>query len=377
MNNTFTPFLNRDHAVRACSRLQQGLTLIEFMISITLGMLIVVALTLLIARQSATQGEFEKSSRQIENGRYAMGILNDDIQMAGYYGEFSKTSDIAIPATLPDPCSTTVSDIEAAMAFPVQGYDSLPAGSAQRPVCIDPTNHLPGTDILVIRRALPDLVTVATATAATAAGRVYLQSGLTTSGLEFTKRMGRGSDLPGTSVFNLLNKDRITQSSLREFVVRIYFISPCSVTPCGPSADGGKPIPTLKMVELTASGMVTTPLVEGIENLQIDYGVDTTPAPGDGSPDGQFVSFLDSTNPVEVAKWANVMALRVHLLARSLESSPDYIDSKVYALGYNNAGLLQTVSATTDSYDNNVRPFKRRVFSQMVRLVNPSGRRDQ
>ena len=52
-------------------------------------------------------------------------------------------------------------------------------------------------------------------------------------------------------------------------------------------ADGGNPIPTLKMRELTVTGDVagwSTPvtLAEGIENMQIDYGVDTN---GDGLVD--------------------------------------------------------------------------------------------
>jgi type IV pilus assembly protein PilW len=348
---------------------QHGLTLIEFMIAIALGMMIVAALTLLIAQQSATQGEFEKSSRQIENGRYAMQILTDEIQMAGYYGEFTKVGDLVVPVALPDPCSVAVADIEAAMPFAVQGYD-FDSGSAAAGLgaCINVANHKPDTDILVVRRADPDTVTIASA--ASAPNQVFLQTGLTGSFLEFEKRMGTGSD---TSVFDLYNKDKATLSALRKFYVRIYFISPCSVPSganCSSAADGGKPIPTLKVVELTSAGvMTTTPLVEGIENMQIDYGVDTD---ADGAPDAQFLSTMAA-----VGDWANVMALRVHLLARNNESSPGYSDAKTYSLGYNSAASAQQVTASTDSYGNNVRPFKRRVFSQMIRLVNPSGRLDK
>jgi type IV pilus assembly protein PilW len=352
-------------------RRQHGLTLIEFMISITIGMVIVAALTMLIAQQSATQSEFEKSSRQIENGRYATQILSDDLQMAGYYGEFTKSSDMAIPGTLPDPCSTTVADIEAAMVFPVQGYDS-PSTTSGILSCIHQDNHLDGTDILVVRRAEPDTLSIAAA-ASGAVGQVYLQTGLTGSFLEFTKAMGTGTDAAGTSVFTLYNKDKTTLSSLRKFLVHIYFISPCSVpsgTYCSSAADGGKPIPTLKMVELSSSGaMTTTPLVEGIENMQIDYGFDTT---ADGSPDGQFKSTATA-----VADWVDTMALRVHLLARNNDSSPDYLDTKTYTLGYNSSASAQQFTVSTDIYGNNVRPYKRRVFSQMIRLVNPSGRLDK
>ena len=354
-------------------RHQRGMTLVEWMVSMTIGLILLAGLTTLIAQQSSTQAELEKSSRQIENGRYAMQLLNEDIQMAGYYGEFSNVAGLAPPGVLPDPCLKTIVGIETAMAFQVQGYDSL-ATTSSLLTCINPNDHVPGTDILVVRRvssAESDLLTPAVAAAA-AGGQIYLQSGLTSSGLEFTKKMATGAT---TSEFTLLNKDG-TLASLRKFLVHIYFVSPCSVpsgSNCSNAADGGKPIPTLKMLELSAAGnattMITTALVEGIENMQIDYGIDTT---GDGSPDGQFVA-----TTAAVADWANLVALRVHLLARSTESSAGFVDPKIYSMGFNSSAALQTVTPSTDAYGNNVRSYKRRFFSQLIRVVNPSSRRDQ
>lgn len=346
-------------------RYQRGMTLVEWMVSMTIGLILLAGLTTLIAQQSSTQAELEKSSRQIENGRYAMQLLNEDIHMAGYYGEFSNVS-TTTPASL-DPCSTNVTDIEGLMAFPVQGYDNDTATTV-RPSCIAAANHVSGTDILVVRRVEPATLTIAQAASAT----VYLQSGLTASGLEFAKKLGTGAGATGT--FTLYNKDGTTPAPLRKFLVHIYFVSPCSVmsneSTCRSTDDGGKPIPTLKMKELSASGaMTTTALVEGIENMQIDYGIDTT---GDGSPDGQFVA-----TTAAVADWANLVALRVHLLARSTESSAGYVDPKTYSMGYDSAAAVQTVTPATDAYGNNVRSYKRRLFSQLIRVVNPSARRDQ
>ena len=347
--------LRRQHMQRFSGMHQRGLSLIEFLIAITLGLMIVTALTVLIAQQSATQAEFEKSSRQIENGRYAMQILSDDLQMAGYYGEFTNVAGLAVPATLSDPCSTTASAIEAALPFAVQGYDALPAtGGGTAVTCIAASNFKPGTDILVVRRVEP----ASAAVGAAVANQIYVQSGLTASGLEFTKKMDLGSN---AGTFDLFNKDRTSLATLRRALVHIYFVSPCSVTPCNSLSDGGKPIPTLKVMELTTAGMTLTPLVEGIENMQIDYGIDTT---ADGSPDGAFVA---APAAAASASWANVMALRVYLMARNNESSPGYTDTKTYTLGTSGAASAP-VGATA---------FKRRVFSQLIRLTNPSGRRDQ
>lgn len=335
---------------------QRGITLVEWMISITIGMILLAGLTALIARQSSTQAELEKSSRQIENGRYAMQLLNEDIRMAGYYGEFWNVAGLTVPSALPDPCLTTVAALEPAMAFPIQGYDSPSAGLAS---CLDNANHVAGTDILVVRRA--DATTVEKTAAGVYTGQVYLQTGLTPSGLEFTKNMGSVA-----TDFTLFIKNGTTAAVLRKYLVHIYFVSPCSVmasgaTTCTSAADGGKPIPTLKMLELSASGaMSITPLVEGIENMQIDYGIDTDT---DGVPDGAFVA-----SPVAVADWSNVMALRVHLLARSTEPTTGYVDAKTYAMGVDSTGTAQAVTPSG--------AYKRRLFSQLIRLVNPSGRRN-
>ena len=376
MNNyKFTPISVRPQRLRHALRHQRGMTLVEWMVSITIGMILLAGLTALIARQSSTQAELEKSSRQIENGRYAMQLLNEDIQMAGYYGEFSDVGSLAVPGTLPDPCLTGVADLEAAMAFPVQGYDALTTGLSS---CIAASNHVDGTDILLVRRASSanaDTLTTAQAASA-AASAVYLQAGLTTSGNVFEKKLATGAT---TSAFTLLTQAKAAipatptasataaipagPAPLRKFIVHIYFVSPCNVmtgSTCTSSDDGGKPIPTLKRLELSTSGaLTTTPLAEGIENLQIDYGIDTS---GDGAADSDFVA--------TTTDWSNVVSVRVHVLARSNETSAGYIDAKTYTMGViDSTGTAQTVTPGG--------AYKRHLFSQQIRLINPSSRRDQ
>lgn len=341
---------------------QRGITLIEFMVSITIGLILVAGLTLLFAQQSSTQVELERSSRQIENGRYAMTLLREDIQLAGYYGEYSDVSKLTVPTALPNPCATAMADLSAAMPFPVQGYDapaSMPAALAD--CLLNAANYLPGTDILVVRHA--DIPTLASGLTT---GQAYLQAGLNSlkNELKYVIGAASGASIDAT-LFNLIKKDG-TVAPLRKYLVHIYFISPCSV-PSGTNCsgantdDGGVSVPTLKRLELSvASGVAKftlLPLVEGIENLQIDYGFDA--AAGDGSPD----SYLKDA--AAVIDWANVMALRIHLLARNNERSAGYVDNKTY-----NLGLHGTTTATGDA-------FKRHVFSQLIRVVNPSARRDQ
>src|SRR5512136_1269603 len=68
---------------------QTGVSLVELMVAIALGLMILSAIGLLFANNSRVRQETEKTSQQIENGRYAIKQLVDNIRLAGYYGEFS------------------------------------------------------------------------------------------------------------------------------------------------------------------------------------------------------------------------------------------------------------------------------------------------
>ena len=326
------------------------------MISLAIGLLLLAGLTTLIVQQSSARDELEKSSRQIENGRYAMQILHDEIEHGGFYGQYFN---IPAPAgVMPDPCATDLVSLDAAMSLPIQGYDAPATVVAPLSACLNNANHLAGTDILVIRRVDTSVTTMADA-AAGADGLIYLQT--TTA----SQVMNTGAAADTTKFPLTYSTSTITgPADLRAYLVHIYFVSPCSTmangTTCASTDDNGQPIPTLKRLELSATGVATlftlTPLVEGIENLQLDYGIDND---NDGYPDSY------TTAPATTAAWSNVMAIRVNLLARNNDPTPGYSDTKIYSLG--GAG-------TVGPFNN---PYKRHAYSELVRVVNPSGRRAQ
>ncbi|HEV7453721.1 MAG TPA: PilW family protein, partial [Candidatus Saccharimonadales bacterium] len=162
-------------------------------------------------------------------------------------------------------------------------------------------------------------------------------------------------------------KDCLTTNlaGLRRYRTHIYFIAN--------NDNGSDRIPTLKRVELGTSGSAAnfspTPvaLVEGIENLQIEYGIDTA---GNGAP-GLYTTDPDSAPACSgaacVTNWRNVVADKLNLLARNTTASPGYTDTKVYTLG--------STTADTVTVSPNTKNFKRHVYQTAVLLSNPAGRK--
>ncbi|MDT8990647.1 PilW family protein [Curvibacter sp. APW13] len=337
---------------------QRGLTLVEFMVAIALGLILVAGMATLIASQSNTRAVIDTSGAMIENGRYALSVLESDLQLAGYWGDVSTLP--TAPATLPDPCDTSLAGLQAAIPVHVQGYSglaTLPAVSPNLASCLP--GWVAGTDILVVRHL--DTTEVATSATVTG-GYVYMQTGLDAAGtaLSYVVSALNATGVPGTGTFNLRKKDG-SPASLRKYLTNIYYIRNLA-------ADGTTALPSLWVSALSGDGTATvmtqTAIAENIENLQVDYAVDTD---GDGAPNGAPV---DGTAliPVETvankSAWPNVMGVTVSLLARTARTVSGYTDSKSYQLG-------ATATATPAANDG----YQRHVFAQTVRLVNPSSRR--
>lgn len=333
-----------------------GFSLVELMVAMTIGLLLMLGLVSMVINTNRSYGELNKESLRLENGRYALHVLSNDIQHAGFYGDYYDIG--SPPAALPDPCTTTIADLQSALPLSIQGYDA-PANSPLD--CLSNANHLPGTDILVIRRV--STITTAVNDLEDNAGRVYLQGRVD----NIVLAVAEDEDDENEAIFSLTKKDGVTRADIREFYVAIYFISPCSESTCTSTADGGNPIPTLKRIELTKWGtstqMRTSPLIEGIENFQIEYAIDRS---GDGTPNESASGANDAyvANPANVTEWSNVVVLRLFLLARGIERSTGHQDAKTY-----NLGQAGTIGPLDDSY-------RRHVFNTVIRVANPSSRRE-
>ena len=399
---------------RRAARREGGFSIIEFMIALTLSLIVLAALTGAFVANSRSRTEIERANEQVENGRFALQLLTDDLELAGFYSHLNLTNiaDSPLPDGLPppgstgnpitgkpDPCVTAISGystssvgIDWAIKMHIQGVDNLPDansdGVAELPsgfgTCLAGQQLMPGSDIVVIRRAA---TCVAGATnCAVVDGAPYIQASLCADELNQLdpRNYLRIAYFAGGTTVSPNRKTRLCGASIaqaRQFMTNIYFVAKNDR-----ASDG---IPTLKRAELGASGgsvgWTIVPLAHGIQMLQIEYGVDT--ANNDGVPD-VFTANPDRYNRSTpsspyascaaavtncVSNWRDTMAARLYVLARNTTESRDFTDSKVYQLGNQFGGAAQYAnngSAFNDKY-------KRHVFQTSVRLNNPAGRREQ
>ena len=352
----------------------QGVSLVELMIGVTIGLILMAGMASLFVSSSQSHNELEKASRQIENGRYAIETLREDIQLAGYFGDYLPPSS-AVWTSPAEPCTTILNDMgfslppvvptPPTLAPGIFGYESAATLSTDCATTL--ANKRSGTDVLVIRRASTATVTAATAVT----GQYYFQvSNCSDSPVEnayvlgklpasFTLHGVRPTGTPATC----LNGD---VSPVRQYMVHIYYVADCN--DCSGGGDG---IPTLKMAELTAGtgacaadpavacgSFSLRPVAEGIENMQLEYGVDTTGS--DGIPDVYQTAG-------SVANWANVVSVKAFVLARNTETTSGYTNSKTYVL---NSSGGAAVGPFNDAY-------RRHAYAMSARANNIAGRRQQ
>lgn len=444
-------------------RPQLGLSLVELMIAITLGMLIMAALLALFINITRNNAELAKTNRQIENGRFAIQVLQDDLAHAGFWGTFVPNFDdltargdpLDAPDAIPDPCLAyseadwTSDHTKNLVGIPVQGSVGT---------CTVVSNQQGNTDVLIVRHAQNCVAGVGNCEA-DVAGKLYFQATLceaemsgvagnmstadsitlnagasTTDDfyngaiIRIVEGNGKGlvgkiTDYEGSTrvatvdsitvpvgaswlnvnngsfyafgngyalgtdgfIFNKRNCTDVADK--RKFVSNIYYIRNFAST----AGDG---IPTLMRSTFDLAGTTVEhqpalALIEGIEGFRVEYGIDDTSDAGlavnnsvaiawadpmnlvsptnrgDGVPD-RWVGAADVTCvTVDNCDAANVVAVRIHVLARSESLTQGYTDTKTYNLG--------SIAAAMGPFNDG---FKRHVFSTTIRLVNPIGRRD-
>ena len=330
MNNT--PFTRRVGAPVRLARMG-GFTLIEMMISVTIGLGILAGLVGVLATNASNSRTNDRTSELLTNGRYALNAMKQELREAGFRGY-----------TLPEPATP--------LAMGALTNECLEAGGAagqfitnlRQPVwgsndanpfaatCIPAASYSAGNDVLVVRRlgVLPATALVA--------NTIY-----------FASTYDRGQVFRGATAPTFTGAPLpLANFPLQTYV---YYISPFTV-----AATEVPLVPALYRVTLDNTGAMVRELVaSGIERMQVQYGRLST------VPDTQYTNTLTgaswSADAALRTDWEDVNAVRIWLLARNATPEPGYVNTNTYAMG-----------SAADFTPND--GFRRQLFTTVVQLRN-------
>ena len=345
---------------RAARRLARGVTLVELLVAIALGLFIVTALIALYVNVVRSNNEMSKTNQLIENGRFAMQILQEDVALAGFWGPIEDLEATAVP----NPCAAfpanwTADHILNTLAVPVQGFQD---GSPYSACGAGLASVVARSDVLFVTRASTCTVGAGCEGAGDTGPHIQVSNCRTEPTPEPSYFVATTAAMDARAT-PIRERSCLTTAPAprRKVVSNIYYV-----------ANNASGVPTLmRMSHANGAYGAGQALVEGIEAFQAEFGIDdlgsnglpiTATNPADGNAD-RYQSCTTAT-PCDLADLANVVSVKLHLLARNLEPTAGYSDTKAYTVG------PLAVPAANDTY-------KRHVFSTTVRLVNPSSRREK
>ena len=313
-----------------------GFTLVELMVSMVLGLVISAAAVNIYLESRYSYQQDEELARLQENGRFSLNYLKRELTLSGFLGGIRDKENLGVSAVTTDCGDGTNWALDASVPFDLlsdnDGATDLTSINGIEWNCITPTELESGSDVFSIKR--------------TSDAPTLRNGNLQSDGEDLEQwylRIFNYNQYNWSYINTAIPTDDATADSgvdYWEYYAKIFYLRNYAVT----SSDG---IPTLCVRTLIGDDFSEQCLVEGIEDLQIEVGVDR-------DDNGTVEQYL---NTPAAADFDDIRAVRLYLLVRSINEIPGYTNNKSYRLG-------QTViPAFNDG-------FIRRVFSTTIKLRN-------
>ena len=344
--------MNRAHeqlsfqSARESVRRQHGVTLVELMVALALGLLITVAMLKVYVDASRMYRFNEGLARVQENGRFALEFIRRDARVAGFWGCYSD-------APLTNQISATSDAWLDVAAGHITGTNDDGLNSADSITFRSATGS--GTSVNTTMTAASDSVSVdsvATITSGMAAlisdcdnGDIFQVTGI--SGTSLAHAAGTNTNTSANLSKTYASGSRVYQAQQSTFCIAL-------------GADPSQP--SLRRLTNPTSGQTCASngdeLIEGVENMQILYGEDTDADSEGANGDGTANRYVPiGTASLDIDR---VVSVRLSLLARSLNNNLTTAPSP-----YTFNGTAVTPGAT-DKY-------LRKVFTTTITLRNKTG----
>lgn len=353
---------------------QSGFTIVEIMVALVLSLILTGGVIQVFVANKQTYRLEEGLSRSQENARYAMGYMQREIRMAGYFGCNQTTGLYNILANVEKTYNVDVNT-------PIKGHEAttattwspaLPAGLTSGTTAGDVVR--PGTDFVVLRRIadngisldkeMPDssatiFVVENLPNPPIATDDVVIISDCSKSTLfyitNYTNSSGGIQHNKGNAAVGNKQKELQapgvpgygTDASIFAPQTRTFFVG---------SDNDGDPVLRMKL-----NNAASTIIAEGVENIQLLYGVDTD----DDTIANRYYG-ADSINDSGGASptWDEVVSTRLGLLIQSPNPALDANDSGTYNV------LDESIAATGGTINHGADRRLRYVASSTIKIRN-------
>lgn len=294
-------------------RQTSGLSLIELMIAILIGLILLIGVIQVFAAARTAYQLSSGLARAQENGRFAIDYLQRDIRMAGHFGCVNDQARLQTAGNLTSHLVTTIPSLNFGMS--IQGYEATSTAPANTITLASPAAGwsptlpayisnlspapMPGSDIIVLRFLASDGVPVTGITGTQISVDPAKWSVLTNDGIANPALFGVGdctyADVfQATSISAGAGTITATASSGVNNTLPIDFASRYTASPSGQTTlyraesvvyyigtragAAGSSLYRMRF-NTAAGGAATLPLaseelVEGVENMQLIYGRD-------------------------------------------------------------------------------------------------------
>lgn len=326
---------------------QRGLTITELMVAVAIGLIVSAAVAGIFLQTSASNSQNNEIGFLQDNGRYALKVIADDLEMSNFWAGLSASNrtsievdnvDVAVDGATKtlavadnaahgidqtaDGCSPSTDNWNYLFDNPLDYMNDVADTATARAVypCIPSTPGIVAdTDVLMVKRTKG-----LEQTSDQVNGRPYIRGNRNEATVH--KYVTGATDAPPSGYFDW------------EYMVHIYYISENKLKrqslkeDSTPSND-----PSFSEEELA----------DGIERFNVQFGIDD-------NEDGVADYFTAAPTDDELLK---ALLAKVYVLARGSKEVAGYTNDKKYQLGD------LTVNATNDGY-------YRRVFSTTVLMKN-------
>lgn len=330
---------------RASLQHASGVSLIELLVAITIGAILIFGATQVYVDSRNTYEVNETTARLQETARYALSVIEPDIRMANYWGLLKDAKLIGNQASQEDPTSAGAptncgTNFGRDLVVNLEGTNN-----SYGLTCTEyGAGAVESADTLTVRRA-------AIATSASEAGRLQICS---------TRVMGQlvADGAACTAAPN---------GQVNNLTVNAYYVSRDSVQRAG--------LPALRRHTLTASSSAgpLTPvfrddeIIPGVEDLQIQFGVDPTGISGVAS---RYI------NPDDLDSNDQVVAVRIWILVRAENPEVGFVDGTTYAYADRDDAATTDDLNAADAAGKAYKPedgFRRLLVSRTVQIRNAIG----